>query len=74
MKIREAGVRFAPDLAFIFCEDWHFWSQITAAGGRFGLVPEPLARHRVHISSGGFLRTEVAHTAGKSRAIEPLLR
>ena len=72
MRVREAGVRFAPDLAFLFCEDWHFWSQIVAAGGKFGLVPEPLARHRVHTSSGGFLRTEVAHTTGKSRAIEPL--
>jgi len=72
MRVREAGVKFAPDLAFLFCEDWHFWSQIVAAGGTFGLVPEPLARHRVHTSSGGFLRTEVAHAAGKSRAIEPL--
>ena len=74
MRAREAGVRFAPDLAFLFCEDWHFWSQIAAAGGRFGLVPEALARHRVHTSSGGFLRTEVARAAGRSRAIEPLLR
>jgi Glycosyl transferase family 2 len=74
MRAREAGVRFAPDLAFLFCEDWHFWSQIVAAGGTFGLVPEPLARHRVHTSSGGFLRTDLAHAVGKSRAIEPLLR
>ena len=74
MRAREAGVRFAPDLAFLFCEDWHFWSQIAAAGGRFGLVPEALARHRVHTSSGGFLRTEIARAAGRSRAIEPLLR
>jgi GT2 family glycosyltransferase len=74
MKARDAGIRFAPDLAFLFCEDWHFWSQITAAGGRFGLVPEPLVQHRVHTSSGGFLRTELAHAIGKSRAIEPLLQ
>lgn len=74
MRVRDAGIRFAPDLAFLFCEDWHFWSQIVAAGGRFGLVPEPLARHRVHTSSGGFMRTEVAHSAGKTRATEPLRR
>jgi len=74
MRVRDAGIRFAPDLAFLYCEDWHFWSQIVAAGGRFGLVPEPLARHRVHSSSGGYLRTELAHAVGRSRAIEPLLR
>jgi len=71
-KVLEAGIRFAPDLAFLYCEDWHFWSQIVAAGGRFGLVPEPLARHRVHPTSGGYMRTELAHALGRSRAIEPL--
>ena len=74
MGAREAGIRFEPDLAFVFCEDWHFWSQIIAAGGRFGLVPEPLARHRVHETSGGNLRTELAYALGKSRATEPLTR
>jgi hypothetical protein len=72
MAVRDKGIRFAEDLAFLYCEDWHFWSQIVAAGGRFGLVPEPLARHRVHPSSGGYLRTELAHAIGRSRATEPL--
>lgn len=71
-KALEAGIRFAPELAFLYCEDWHFWSQIVAAGGRFGLVPEPLARHRVHPSSGGYMRTELAYALGRSRAVEPL--
>jgi GT2 family glycosyltransferase len=73
MRVRDAGIRFAPDLAFIYCEDWHVWSQIVAAGGRIGLVPEPLVKHRVHTSSGGFRRTELAMRIGKARAIEPLL-
>ena len=38
-----------------------------------GLVPEPLIRHRVHLASGGFHRTELAHRIGKARAVEPLL-
>ena len=73
MRVRELGIRFQPDLAFLFCEDWHVWSQISAAGGRFGLVPEPLANHRVHQTSGGFLRTELAHSIGRTRATEPLI-
>ena len=73
MQAREEGIRFEPDLAFLFCEDWHFWSQIVAAGGRFGLVPEPLANHRAHESSGGYLRTDLAHAIGKTRATEPLI-
>ena len=72
MKVREKGIRFADDLAFLFCEDWNLWSQIVAAGGRFGLVPEPLAKHRVHPSSGGYLRTELTHAIGRTRATEPL--
>jgi Glycosyl transferase family 2 len=68
MGIRDAGVRFTPDLAFLFCEDWDFWCQILASGGRFGLVPRPLARHRVHRSSGGFQRTPLAQTLGQARA------
>lgn len=72
MEVRYRGIRFEPDLAFLFCEDWHLWSQIVAAGGRFGLVPEPLAHHRVHESSGGFLRTELAQSVGRIRATEPL--
>lgn len=74
MQVREMGIRFAPDLAFLYCEDWHFWSQIVAAGGRMGLVPEPLIRHRVHQSSGGFMRTDLALAIGKARAVEPLRR
>jgi GT2 family glycosyltransferase len=74
MKVRDMGIRFADDLAFLYCEDWHFWSQIVAAGGRFGLVPQPLAKHRVHPSSGGYLRTELAHAVGRSRATEPMRR
>jgi GT2 family glycosyltransferase len=73
VRVREEGIRFAPDLAFLYCEDWHLWSQIIAAGGKMGLVPAPLARHRVHTSSGGYLRTELAHAVGRSRATEPLL-
>ena len=72
MSVRDKGIRFEPDLAFLYCEDWHFWSQIVAAGGRMGLVPEPLAKHRVHEGSGGYLRTELAHAIGKTRATEPL--
>ena len=72
MTVRDKGIRFAEDLAFLYCEDWHFWSQIVAAGGRFGLVPAPLVKHRVHPSSGGYLRTELAHAVGRSRATEPL--
>lgn len=68
MSVRDEGIRFAPDLAFIYCEDWDFWSQIVAAGGRFGLVPEPLVRHRVHPTSGGHRRTEAALRVGKARA------
>jgi hypothetical protein len=70
--VRDAGIRFAPDLAFVYCEDWDFWSQIVAAGGRFGLVPEPLARHRVHPSSGGHRRTDLALALGKARATSHL--
>jgi GT2 family glycosyltransferase len=68
MSVRDRGIRFQPDLAFIYCEDWDFWSQIAASGGKFGLVPEPLARHRVHYRSGARSRTEVAHRIGKARA------
>jgi GT2 family glycosyltransferase len=73
IAVRDRGIRFSPDLAFLCCEDWHVWSQIIAAGGRMGLVPEPLIRHRVHRASGGFQRTELAHRVGRARAIEPLL-
>ncbi|HSJ70577.1 MAG TPA: glycosyltransferase family A protein [Acidimicrobiia bacterium] len=71
MRVSDLGVAFVPDLAFLYCEDWNFWSQIIAAGGTMGLVPEPLVRHRVHRSSGGFQRTELAHRIGKARALEP---
>lgn len=74
MRVRDEHIAFAPDLAFLYCEDWHYWSQIIAAGGRMGLVPEALIRHRVHRASGGFQRTELAHRIGRARAIEPLLR
>jgi GT2 family glycosyltransferase len=73
MRVRDAGIRFSDDLAFLYCEDWHFWSQIIAAGGEMGLVPEALVRHRVHPASGGYLRTELAHAIGRSRATQPLL-
>jgi GT2 family glycosyltransferase len=74
MRVRDKGIMFEPDLAFLYCEDWHYWSQIIAAGGHMGLIPEPLIKHRVHHASGGFQRTEVAHRVGRARAIEPLLR
>lgn len=31
-----------------FGQDWDFWIRVAACGGRFGLVPEDLARHREH--------------------------
>lgn len=71
MAVRDRGIRFEPDLAFLFCEDWNFWSQIVAAGGRMGLVPAPLIRHRVHRSSGGFRRTDLALHIGRARALAP---
>jgi len=67
MRVRGLGIEFAPDLAFIFCEDWDFWAQIVAKGGSFGLVPEPLALHRVHQASGGFQRLARAETIGRAR-------
>lgn len=72
MKVRDQGIRFEPDLAFLFCEDWDVWAKIVAAGGRIGLVPRPLARHRVHVSSGGFRRTDLARAVGKARATRRL--
>lgn len=74
MKVRELGIRFASDLAFIYCEDWDVWAQIAAAGGKFGLVPRPLARHRVHAASGGHQRTDLGHAIGKARATQHLRR
>jgi glycosyltransferase involved in cell wall biosynthesis len=68
MATRDRGIRFDPDLAFIYCEDWDFWARIVAGGGRFGLVPEPLVRHRVHDASGAHRRTELAHRIGQARA------
>jgi len=73
MSVRDAGTRFVADLAFLYCEDWQFWSQIVAAGGHFGLVPEPLIRHRAHEQSGATRRTAQAQTVGRARAVEPLL-
>jgi GT2 family glycosyltransferase len=72
MSVRDHGVRFEPDLAFLYCEDWNFWSQIVATGGRIGLVPAPLVKHRVHRASGGFQRTDVALRIGTARALAPL--
>ncbi len=70
---RDAGIRFSPDMAFLYCEDWEVWSKVVAAGGRVGLVPRPLAAHRVHPSSGGYMRTDHALAVGKVRATAPLL-
>ena len=72
MAVRERGLRFAPDLAFIFCEDWHFWSQIVAAGGEIGMIPRPLIKHRTHHASGGYQRTALALDLGTARATAPL--
>jgi len=73
-EVSAAGVSFTPDMAFLYCEDWEVWSQVIAAGGRIGLVPRALSGHRVHPSSGGYQRTELAHAIGKARATAPLLR
>ena len=72
MSARDDGVRFEPDLAFLYCEDWQVWSQIIAGGGAFGLVPRALVRHRVHPSSGATRRTPLAHTVGQARATQPM--
>ncbi|MDH3470463.1 MAG: glycosyltransferase family 2 protein [Acidimicrobiia bacterium] len=72
MRLRDTPIRFVPDLAFLYCEDWAVWSEIVAAGGKMGLVTKPLARHRVHSASGGFRRSELAHSLGKARATAPL--
>jgi GT2 family glycosyltransferase len=68
----DRGVRFTPDLAFVYCEDWDVWAQMAARGMRFGLVPVALAHHRVHEHSGGFRRTELALEIGKARATRRL--
>ncbi|GMQ94810.1 MAG: hypothetical protein BMS9Abin12_2318 [Acidimicrobiia bacterium] len=73
MSVRSHGITFAQDLAFLYCEDWHVWSQIVANGGSFGLIPRPLVRHRVHASSGATRRIDLAHRIGKQRATEPLV-
>lgn len=72
LRVRDLGIRFSPDLAWISSEDWDFWAQIVAAGGGFGLVARPLARHRVHTASGGFRRTEVAWALGRARVASRL--
>jgi hypothetical protein len=72
MAVRDAGLRFIPDLADIFCEDWALWSAIVAHGGEFGLVPHALARHRVHKASGGFRRSALAQSLGRARATQLL--
>jgi len=61
-------VRFEPDLAFLYCEDWNFWAELVADGSSFGLVPRPLVRHRVHKASGGFSREDLALVVGRDRA------
>jgi GT2 family glycosyltransferase len=66
------GARFEPDLAFLYCEDWNYWAEMASRGHLFGLVPEPLVRHRVHSSSGGFQRTELALAVGRQRARDKL--
>jgi GT2 family glycosyltransferase len=65
-------IRFEPDLAFLYCEDWNLWADLTAGGHTFGLVPRPLVRHRVHKASGGFQRTELALAVGRDRARKKL--
>jgi Glycosyl transferase family 2 len=72
MAVRDRGVRFAPDMAFLYCEDWFVWSQIVALGGELGLVPAPLVRHRTHRASGAYQRTSLALDIGKARATAPL--
>ena len=71
-SIVDAGIRFEPDLAFLYCEDWNFWADLVAHGYSFGLVPRPLVLHRVHSSSGGFGRDQLALEIGRLRAREKL--
>ena len=66
-SIVASGLRFEADLAFLYCEDWNLWADIVAHGGSFALVARPLVRHRVHRSSGGFRRDQLALEAGKRR-------
>lgn len=66
--VLDAGVRFAPELADVYCEDWEVWAHTVALGGRFALVPEALVRHRVHPTSGGHRRTDLALDLGRERA------
>ena len=70
----EAGMRFGPDLAFLYCEDWNLWADLVAHGHWIGLVSRPLIRHRVHTASGGFRRAELALEAGRRRAAAKLCR
>ncbi|NOX28634.1 MAG: glycosyltransferase family 2 protein [Actinobacteria bacterium] len=72
MSVWTRDIAFAEDMAFLYCEDWHVWSQLVAAGVEFGLVPRPLVRHRVHPASGAKRRTDVALAIGTARATEPL--
>ncbi|MFV1989002.1 MAG: glycosyltransferase family A protein [Gemmatimonadota bacterium] len=68
----EAGVRFEPDLAFLYCEDWNLWADLVAHDYSIGLVSRPLIRHRVHAASGGFRRAQLALEAGRRRAVSKL--
>lgn len=71
-SVVDGGVRFESDLAFLYCEDWNFWADMVLHGHMLGLVPEPLVRHRVHTSSGGFKRTDLAFEVGRDRALRKL--
>lgn len=68
-QVVESGLRFEPDLAFLYCEDWNLWADLVADDHLIGLVPRPLVRHRVHGASGGFRRASLALEAGRRRAL-----
>jgi len=53
-------------------EDWDLWLRLTADSGRFAVLPEPLARYRVHGPSNSSDPNRMHH--GRMRALDKLFR